>query len=59
MTAVAVVIVMGAKALVTGATEVVMECVKAVASAVLAVARDGVKEVVELNPIKEGENGKR
>lgn len=38
---------------------VVTECVKAVATAALAVARDGVKEVVELNLIKEGENGKR
>ena len=45
--------------IVMDAKEAVMECVKVVATAALAVARDGVKEVVELNLIKEGENGKR
>ena len=52
-------IVMDAKEAVRDVLEAVMECVKVVATAALAVARDGVKEVVELNPIKEGETGKR
>lgn len=52
-------IVMDAKEAVRDVLEAVMECVKVVATAALAVARDGVKEVVELSPIKEGENGKR
>ena len=38
--------------------EIVMDAKEAVRD-VLEVARDGVKEVVELNLIKEGENGKR
>lgn len=50
---------MDAKEAVRDVLEAVMECVKVVAMAALAVARDGVKEVVELNLIKEGENGKR
>lgn len=50
---------MDAKEAVRDVLEAVMECVKVVATAALAVARDGVKEVVELNLIKEGENGKR
>lgn len=50
---------MDAKEAVRDVLEAVMECVKVVATAALAVARDGVKEVVELRPIKEGENGKR
>lgn len=52
-------IVMDAKEAVRDVLEAAMECVKVVATAALAVARDGVKEVVELNLIKEGENGKR
>ena len=56
-----------AVAVVTDAPEVVMEAVPeavlpvalAVARVVLAVVGGGVKEVVELSPIKEGENGKR
>lgn len=52
-------IVMDAKEAVRDVLEAVRECVKVVATAALAVARDGVKEVVELNLIKEGENGKR
>ena len=56
---VAVVIVMGVKEAVRDVLEAVTECVKVVVMAVLVAARDGVKEAVELNPIKEGENGKR
>ncbi len=41
-------IVMDAKEAVRDVLEAVMECVKVVATAALAVARDGVKEVVEL-----------
>lgn len=43
-----------AEAIVMGVAEAVRECVKAVALVALAVAKDGAKEVVESNPIKEG-----
>lgn len=43
-----------AEAIVMGVAEAVTECVKAVALVALAVAKDGAKEVVESNPIKEG-----
>ena len=43
-----------AEAIVMGVAEAVTECVKVVALVALAVAKDGAKEVVESNPIKEG-----
>jgi hypothetical protein len=54
VTVVAEAIVMGVAEAVRDALEAVTECVKVVALVALAVAKDGAKEVVELNPIKEG-----